>query len=123
MPQDLGYFRHRRTVTNHRRRQTVTKQMCGTTARGAETCTCEGLTNNLANRRRSRQTNPGCQSAKEYVPRCTCSATIAEISSDCFSDLRWQGDVLHHLPLAMNDEFPRTPLNVVELHGNYFSGT
>jgi hypothetical protein len=44
MPQDLGYFRHRRTVTNHRRRQTVTKQMCGTTARGAETGTCEGLT-------------------------------------------------------------------------------
>lgn len=35
----------------------------------------------------------------------------------------WQGDVLHHLPLAMNDEFPRTPVKVVELHGNYFSGT
>lgn len=42
MPQDLGYFRHRRTVTIHPRRQTVTKQMRGTTARGAETCTCEG---------------------------------------------------------------------------------
>ena len=33
------------------------------------------------------------------------------------------GDVLDHLPLAMNDEFPRTPVNVVEFDGNDFSGT
>ncbi|MGF6440038.1 hypothetical protein QF001_000791 [Paraburkholderia youngii] len=110
-------------MTNHRRRQTVTEQMCGATARGAETGTCEGLTNNLANRPRPRQTNPRCQSAKEDAPRCTRFATIAEICCDCFSDLRWQRDVLDHLPLSMNDEFPRTPVNVVELDCDDFSGT
>jgi len=31
--------------------------------------------------------------------------------------------VLDHLPLAMNDEFSRTPVNVVEFDGNDFSGS
>jgi hypothetical protein len=31
--------------------------------------------------------------------------------------------MLDHSPLAMNDEFPRTPVNVVKLDCDDFSGT
>src|SRR5690242_46433 len=96
--------------------------MCGAPTRGAEPGTREGQTNNMANRRRSRQANSRRPYAKKDSPRCTRSATVAKVHGDRLSNFGWQRDMFHHLPLAMHDEFPRTPSDVAELECDDLSG-
>ena len=74
-------------MTNHRRRQTVTEQMCSTPACGTEPRTSESQADNMADRRRPRQANAWRPRSQEDPPGYACATIIVKVDRQCLANV------------------------------------
>src|SRR5215472_15010410 len=95
--------------------------MGSTPARAAHPSLGQRAPYNIANCRRSRQTNMRRPYSQEDPPRGTVATVFVKVPGQSFADVREQRQVVHHLAFAADDNLASPPANVVKFERGDFS--
>ena len=76
------------------------------TAVGMELRTSESEADNMADRRRPRQSNARCPQSQKDPPGLACATILLKVDRQCLPNVGQERHVLDHLAFAMDNDFP-----------------
>jgi hypothetical protein len=95
--------------------------MGSTAARSANPGLGKRMSHNVANCRRTRQSDTGRYESHEDPPRCADARVFAKIVCQSFSNIREKRQMVHHPAFSTDNDLANPPANIIKFERYDFS--